>query len=494
MKTRNILSNLFNFLLAFSILAFAGANPTISLLIAGIVTFALNYVPAMGGFLSGFITNGSEYNGKELTDIILRPILQGQLAKDMGVRVFLAVKSSVKLTFFGPMTKIVKAYADGWTGGNAADKLQKKLTLAEFKAEAQYSKQAYKNTILEEITNRGGIAQNDITGTVVHTAEVTVFMNAVQEDVRRIFWLGDTAKKTVTSGFHVDATGDVNYNVINGIWKSVIAQSATSPTADQIKRIAMSNGTVAQVATHTLTGTSGTANIQINGTNYLATFTTNLTTSAANFVTSHAATLLALGVTVTSSGVDVILTSSIAGQPFLTIAGINVTGDLDSTLVATTANTPAAALATDEAIDTFNLMMVGASAVFKAFLNKLANRGVARLWVTDTMLENYRQTLEAFGTEAANKITVDGQELYTYRGIPLMPMGIDSYLSADFISPYPHRALLSVPNNLALVLNGSNDDSEVKMWFNPDENVNRQRAQFEFGADFILPEYCIIAY
>jgi len=85
----------------------------------------------------------------------------------------------------------------------------------------------------------------------------------------------------------------------------------------------------------TLTGTSGTANIVVGGTNYLATFTTNLTTSANNFVTSHAATLLALGITVTaSSGV---LTFVAATATFPTITAANVSGDLSATIASVTA-------------------------------------------------------------------------------------------------------------------------------------------------------------
>lgn len=80
----------------------------------------------------------------------------------------------------------------------------------------------------------------------------------------------------------------------------------------------------------TLTGTSGTANVIVGGVEYLATFTTNLTTSAANFVTSHAAALLALGITVTAnSGV---LTFSALTESLPTITVENVTTDLDATL------------------------------------------------------------------------------------------------------------------------------------------------------------------
>lgn len=85
----------------------------------------------------------------------------------------------------------------------------------------------------------------------------------------------------------------------------------------------------------TLTGTSGTANIVVGGTNYLATFTTNLTTSAANFVTSHAATLLALGITVTAN--TGVLTFVAATATFPTITATNVSGDLSATIASVTA-------------------------------------------------------------------------------------------------------------------------------------------------------------
>ena len=42
----------------------------------------------------------------------------------------------------------------------------------------------------------------------------------------------------------------------------------------------------------TLSGTGGTANINVNGTNYLATFNTNLATTAQDFVTTHGAAIL----------------------------------------------------------------------------------------------------------------------------------------------------------------------------------------------------------
>lgn len=78
----------------------------------------------------------------------------------------------------------------------------------------------------------------------------------------------------------------------------------------------------------TLTGTSGTANVNVNGVNYLATFSSNLTTTAANFVTTHGATLSGLGITVTAS--TGILTFATASA-YTAVSVSNVTGDLSGT-------------------------------------------------------------------------------------------------------------------------------------------------------------------
>jgi hypothetical protein len=60
-------------------------------------------------------------------------------------------------------------------------------------------------------------------------------------------------------------------------------------------------GTTGARVAVTLTGSGGTANVNVNGVDYLSTFDTNLTTTAAAFVTDHAADLLLEGIVVTSS-------------------------------------------------------------------------------------------------------------------------------------------------------------------------------------------------
>lgn len=495
MKAKSILVTLFNFVLAFTLLSIANAPHLVAVGVSAFVAYQFNVIPAFKNSLfNGFVTNGYEFKGKEMEDIVLRPIFNGTLPNEMGIRIITEVKSKTKLTFFGPTSKILKAYADGWTGGSASTKKQKELILAEFKAENSYSKQEYKDTVIENLTQKTG--DNDISGTAVMKAELELFMSGIKEDVRRNFWLADTAKKsvaTVSSTQVYQSTADANYNVINGIWKALIGDAVAyaSATNDDVRRITISNGAVAQVVTHTLTGTSGTANITINGETYLATFATSLTVTAANFVTTHSTALAAIGITVTSSTANVILTSTIAGAAFVSTAtAANVSGDLAGTVVQTTANTAPSALTTDEAKATFKSMYENSNKVLKSMY---ASKQV-RFYATDSMIENYMTTLEATGTEAAHKALVDGIERLTYRGIPIIPMDIDQHLEADFVNAYPHRAILTLPNNLCLVLNSRTDFAETQVWFEKKDNLNMIRSQFEFGANYILPELVTVAY
>jgi hypothetical protein len=94
----------------------------------------------------------------------------------------------------------------------------------------------------------------------------------------------------------------------------------------------------AQVDTVTLTGATGTANITAGGLTKLATFNSTLTQTATDFVTDHAAAYLVVGITVTSSGADVIFTATVTGVAFTSPITVNVTTDLVGTTVNTTLN------------------------------------------------------------------------------------------------------------------------------------------------------------
>ena len=101
---------------------------------------------------------------------------------------------------------------------------------------------------------------------------------------------------------------------------------------------------LARIDTVTLTGASGRAGITCDGVTRIAIWDTDLTTTASNFVFNHAAAYAIGGVTVTSSGADIIFTSDTAGVDFTGDTTIvNNTGDLDGSVANTQANRVAVA-------------------------------------------------------------------------------------------------------------------------------------------------------
>jgi hypothetical protein len=91
--------------------------------------------------------------------------------------------------------------------------------------------------------------------------------------------------------------------------------------------LVIEEGTPSGNATQTVTlaGASGSANVVVNGVNYLATFATDLTTTAANFVTARGAAILAAtGATVTAAAGVLTFTDLAEGFPTITVATVSV--------------------------------------------------------------------------------------------------------------------------------------------------------------------------
>ena len=75
---------------------------------------------------------------------------------------------------------------------------------------------------------------------------------------------------------------------------------------------------------------------------------------------------------------------------------------------------------------------------------------------------------------------------------------VDVQLGAykDIASDMPSSfAFLTDRRNLALAVNTSDyPGTEVRMWYNPDEMENRQRAIFMAGCDYLLPELMSVGF
>jgi hypothetical protein len=390
------LFKLLAFTLVFSMIlhaAFPLSLETALIVSAGVNLITYNFVQIPSSFGYEFITAGSDYKGGENQDILFRPRFNGKV-EDVGFRqIFTNRRGSTKVTFFGKLAKILMPYAKGFQGGDGAPIKQKKFELAEFKAEVSYDKHDYFDIIQEQMVNIDGVNQNDISGTDVMAAEQKVFMDALQSDVHRNVWLGDTSKTHTVDGTYPDGTayssGDADkfYNQIDGVITQIRAKSDLSPSA---------------------------------------------------------------------SAEEILLNEITAG-------GIQA----------------------DEAGDIFKAMFRKAPKVLRA----LKNTGMLRYYVTDSVLYKYLDDLEADGTEAARTQTINGITYPTYDGIPIQVLNIDTYIEDDFAASFPDDLIiLTTPMNMAMVLNAASGFAETRLWFNADENENRQRTQFHMGSGYVLPE------
>ncbi len=121
-------------------------------------------------------------------------------------------------------------------------------------------------------------------------------------------------------------------------------------------------------------------------------------------------------------------------------------------------------------------------------LKEAKNQGGLAYFVTSDIYSKYEESLDSATLEAAYIAKQEGRESLSYRGIPVVDVQLSGYLSEldDMPSSF---VLLTDRRNLALAVNTADfPGTEVRMWYNPDQMENRQRAVFMAGCDYLLPE------
>jgi len=360
----------------------------------GLLSAAANFAPMPSGSLFATLLQAGTYqwNGKENFQALFRPRYASVKPEDLGFRIIPSVQDTLKLHFFGTLKKLLMPYGTGFQGGSGATQKIRVVSTKEFKAEVQYDKHDYDGMIWETLF-QDGIDQNDVTAQQLLDAETTIFMDGVDNDINRLFWLADTAKTHGSGGTYPNGVTystsdpDLYYNQFDGILKQLADSDNTTLTDGEVFRVNM-----------------------------------------------------------------------------------------------------AATLTTDTAEDTMKALLNGCD----KRLRKLKDSGLLRFYVTESFMQNYEDTLEADGTEAARMEKINGVNQLTYKGIRLIKIDIEEHLVADFGAATKNYCILSTPQNLALVLNTAGSRAETRMWFNPDENARRHRTQFKMGANYLLPE--LIAY
>ena len=123
-------------------------------------------------------------------------------------------------------------------------------------------------------------------------------------------------------------------------------------------------------------------------------------------------------------------------------------------------------------------------------LRALKKDGNLAFFVTSEVYDAYEAYLDKFGSDSSYEDFVSGRRVLSYHGIPIIDMNI-SHLNGYNDTPY---IILTDRRNLVLAVN-TNDypSAEVRMWYNPDEMENRQRASFLAGCEILDEELLVQA-
>ncbi len=120
-------------------------------------------------------------------------------------------------------------------------------------------------------------------------------------------------------------------------------------------------------------------------------------------------------------------------------------------------------------------------------LKDLKSEGQLVYFVTSDIYSLYEKYLDEKGVDSAYVDAINGRPTLMYHGIPVVDIHIGSYLAdTDFDTSF---CILSDRRNLVMAVNTSDfPGAEIRMWYNPDEMENRQRAVFMAGCDIVDEE------
>ena len=105
-------------------------------------------------------------------------------------------------------------------------------------------------------------------------------------------------------------------------------------------------------------------------------------------------------------------------------------------------------------------------------------------FVSSDIYRLYEKYLDAKGADAAYADAMNGRRTLAYHGIPVVDVRLGSYLGAT--SFRQSFVMLTDRRNLVLAVNTADmPGNEVRMWYNPDEMENRQRAVFMAGTQIL---------
>lgn len=145
---------------------------------------------------------------------------------------------------------------------------------------------------------------------------------------------------------------------------------------------------------------------------------------------------------------------------------------------------------TDASLSLFERMWSAADEKLKM----IKDEGNLVMLCTSDIYLNYEKKLEGNNLESAFAALQNGRQGLKWHGIPVEDVKVSSYLPLFPTMPQSF-CILTDRRNLALAVNTNNfPGMEIRMWYNPDEMQNRQRAIFMAGTEYLLPELIVAAF
>ncbi len=126
-------------------------------------------------------------------------------------------------------------------------------------------------------------------------------------------------------------------------------------------------------------------------------------------------------------------------------------------------------------------------------LKSAKSEGQLAIFVTSDIYNHYEMALDAVGVEGAYVDSQSGRKKLMYHGMEVIDMHAGAYL--DAMGADSTFAFLTDKRNLVLAINTADfPGSEIRMWYNPDEMENRQRAIFAVGCEIVDHNMVSFAY
>lgn len=311
-----------------------------------------------------------------------------------------------------------------------------------------------------------------------------------QADLARQMFFGNTGAEVMTNN-RPTGVADPNYTGYNGFWTHIYNDMRAGLfSSTQLISVASNNVPVREERIQTYTaGTDTFINVTINGTTYTQPFQTNATTTVANWLTAHKTNVEARNgfnsVIVTNpTGSQIRVVARHPGGEFTFTATVTGTGSFAASgiVAAVKATLPLV----HEAHKVMGTMLDVMSPEMYDF--PLVFITTASLW------RNLVGSWKLRETQLGDDVRKDGRKIITYEGIPIIfRPDWDRWILQANGGVYPHRAILTTPQNLLFATDGTTDSDMIETWYNQEAQMRRYRVQYKAATTYLHRELMVVA-